>query len=504
MSRPNARPGTTGLLPRRRPHHPNGVSIPPRLGVVIAVAAAVGTALMGLHTAPAGAEDGSSAPAGPTTSIASSSTSALARASNPVTPGAFTGLGFDQCLAPTQAKMDTWLAHSPFRAVGIYISGASRGCRDQPNLTPEWISTQLASGWHLLPITLGPQAACNPSFPRYGNDPVINTKATSAGEYKKAFAQGVAEADSAVAAATALGIVPGSTLYYDLEGFNSGQVSCRESSLWFLSAWTQQLHARGFVSGVYSSAGSGIKMLDDARLLRPGVFALPDQIWIARWDGQANTSTTYIAEDGWPGNRIKQFQGGHDETWGGVTINIDRNYLALAGTTTIGAGPTAAPGTTRCQGTPVDLADYRKIKRPSAGGTAPDPTLVSALKCLLKERGIYRGQLKGTWTHRLTNAVHTWQKRKGFKRSETFSRRAWMTLLAAGPTPTLNAGAGGEKVRRVQRALNAASRSTGLTISGVLDAPTQAALKTWQSGAGLPVTGAVSAADWGALQTGKR
>ena len=28
----------------------------------------------------------------------------------------------------------------------------------------------------------------------------------------------------------------------------------------------------------------------------PGVFALPDQIWIARWDGQANTSTSYIRE----------------------------------------------------------------------------------------------------------------------------------------------------------------------------------------------------------------
>ena len=58
--------------------------------------------------------------------------------------------------------MDAWLEASPFRAVGIYISGASRGCRDQPNLTPTWVSTQLAKGWRLLPITLGPQAACNP------------------------------------------------------------------------------------------------------------------------------------------------------------------------------------------------------------------------------------------------------------------------------------------------------------------------------------------------------
>ena len=226
--------------------------------------------------------------------------------------------------------MDAWLAASPYRAVGIYISGASRGCRDQPNLTPTWISTQLANGWRLLPITLGPQAACNPSFPRYGNDPVISTKLNQAGVYQKAFEQGTAEASTAVAAAQALGIVPGSTLWYDLEGYDVTNASCRESSLYFLSAWTQQLHALGYVSGVYSSAGSGIKSLDDARVLRPGVFTLPDQIWIARWDGQANTSTTYIRSDGWmPGRRVKQFQGGHNETWGGVTINIDRNYLDL-------------------------------------------------------------------------------------------------------------------------------------------------------------------------------
>ena len=64
--------------------------------------------------------------------------------------------------------------------------------------------------------------------------------------------------------------------------------------------------------------------MDDARVNRPGAFTEPDQIWIARWDGQANTSTSYIRPDGWlPGGRMKQYLGGHNETWGGVTINID-------------------------------------------------------------------------------------------------------------------------------------------------------------------------------------
>src|SRR3954468_2297599 len=86
-----------------------------------------------------------------------------------VTPGDFTGFGFDQCQTPEQKKMDRWLQSSPFLAAGIYISGDSRACRDQPNLTPRWVARQLTRGWRLLPITLGPQASCQPRFPRYGD-----------------------------------------------------------------------------------------------------------------------------------------------------------------------------------------------------------------------------------------------------------------------------------------------------------------------------------------------
>jgi peptidoglycan hydrolase-like protein with peptidoglycan-binding domain len=445
-----------------------------------------------------GATSGATGAVGAQAPTASVSTAAAASA-NPVTPGTYTGLGFDQCLAPEQWKMDAWLQSSPFRAVGIYISGASRGCRDQPNLTPTWVSTQLANGWRLLPITLGPQANCHPGFPRYGNDPVINGKLNASGQYARAFKQGTAEASTAVAAAQALGIVPGSTLWYDLEGYDVTNTTCRESSLSFLSAWTQQLHALGYVSGVYSSAGSGIKALDDARVLRPGVFALPDQIWIARWDGEANTSTTYVRSDGWmPGRRVKQFQGGHNETWGGVTINIDRNYLDLVSAT----APAAAP-VTHCHGTKVDRPNYPRLKSRSRGYT-PNPGQVSALKCLLKELGTFKGRVKGAWSDRLTKSVKRWQRQVGLRRTAMFSRSAWMTLLSAGPTPTLGPGATGEDVRRVQRALNAASARHRLPISGSLDAGTQAALVAWQSKNGLAATGVVGPDSWAALQAGNR
>lgn len=463
------------------------------------VAALVTTlAALSLSVAPAAA-----APADPGPTPGTMPARAAAQlATNPVTPGDYTGLGFDQCLAPEQYKMDAWLASSPFRAVGIYTSGASRGCRSQPNLTPTWVATQLAKGWRLMPITLGPQASCSPHFPRYGNDPVINAKTNAQGQYAKAAEQGAAEAGTAVAAAQALGIVPGSTLWYDLEAYDNTNTACRESALSFLSAWTQQLHALGYVSGVYSSAGSGIKALDDARVLRPGAFTLPDHIWIARWDNQANTSTSYIRSDGWlPGRRVKQFQGGHNETWGGVTINIDRNYLDLRSITpTTTPPPAPAP---RCGGTPVDRTNYPRLKAPSRG-KAPDPSAVATLKCFLKEQGTFKGRTKGAWSERLTKSVFKWQRKVGLKRTAMFSRSAWMTLLAAGATPVLNLGSGGEDVRRVQRTLNAASPKYKLAVSGVYDAATQAAVADWQAKNGIGEGGVVGAASWAELQKGNR
>src|SRR5205085_10282231 len=136
------------------------------------------------------------------------------------------------------------------------------------------------------------QARCSTSLPRYGDDETINPKPGKTGSYRKARDQGRDQADASVAAAQALGIAKGSTLWYDLEGFDSTLKNCRESALAFLSATTTRLHKLGWVSGVYSSAGSGIKILDDARVNRPDAFALPDRIWIARWDMEANTSTS--------------------------------------------------------------------------------------------------------------------------------------------------------------------------------------------------------------------
>ncbi|CAN5124116.1 hypothetical protein BH09ACT12_BH09ACT12_23230 [soil metagenome] len=435
-----------------------------------------------------------------TSASLTSATTALAKrdtAPNPVTPGDFTGYGFDQCLTPTQSTMNTWLRTSPYLAVGIYISGDSRACRDQPNLTSTWVRKQLRKGWRLLPITLGPQASCQPRFPRYADDFTINPSPGAKGIYGKARGMGQDSADSTIADAQALGIVAGSTLWYDLEGFDSANTNCRESALSFLTAWNRKVSAAGYVTGVYSSAGSGIKVLDDARVQRPSAYTLPERIWVARWDGQANTSTSYIREDGWrPGGRVKQYQGGHDEVWGGVRINIDTNFLD------VGAGSTA-PREEHCGGVKVAARDYPAL-RAREEGYKPAKRMVKALQCLLSERNLYSGPYHGKYGPATVAAINAWQTRMGFDPDPTWIRRDWMSLLSFGQKPVLKVGSAGYYVRRLQRALNAVDLDASLKVSGVYATPTATVVKAYQSLVDLPATGVMDAATWRRLMAGKR
>lgn len=414
------------------------------------------------------------------------------KSTNPVTPGNFTGYGFDQCLAPTQTAMDAWLNHSPYLAVGIYISGDSRACRNQPNLTPTWISTQLAKGWRLLPIALGPQASCLGRFPRYKDDFKINPKPGAKGRYPKARAQGRAEAEKNSADAAALGLAKGSTLWYDLEAFDMKNTHCRESALAFVSAWTNRIQQLGWASGMYSSASSGIKMVDDARVKRPGKFHLPTYIWLARWDGKANTSSSYIREDGWrPGRRMKQYLGGHNETHGKVTINIDSNYLDL------GSTPTTSDA--RCSGTQMSFTKY-----PTLTTTHKPRKRVQTLQCLLTEQGFYSGKLHGRYGPAVRRAVAAWQTSQGLTPSTTVDAPQWMRLLSAGDQPTLKIGSSGAAVHRLQQTLIAAGQRTTRS-TGVYDTATRDQVRAYQKPrSGLAAHGVANPQTWQALASGAR
>ncbi|MEO7124756.1 MAG: DUF1906 domain-containing protein [Nakamurella sp.] len=229
-------------------------------------------------------------------------------------PSVNTGGGnmFDTCDTPSVDTMRAWLA-SPYRTVGIYIGGTARGCKTQQNLTPSWITTTAAMGWSLVPTYVGLQAPCT-----------VYTKKISLSE-SAAASQGRAAALDAIVQMRSLGIGANIPIYYDMENYSVSNGPCSVAVRSFTSSWTATLHANGYLSGIYGSASSMIHHIQ--AWTTQGGYNAPDNVWFARWNGVATADEPELLPTAWAGSRIHQFAGGHQETWGGVSINIDSNYV---------------------------------------------------------------------------------------------------------------------------------------------------------------------------------
>jgi hypothetical protein len=263
----------------------------------------------------------------------------------------FHGRGFDSCTAPSAAYMRAWRRHSPYRAIGVYIGGSDRAC-SQPNLTRRWLRREARAGWHFFPMYVGPQAAY--------------------GELSAPVGQGTAAADDAVSQAERLGFAPQAPLYYDMEAYPPGQTG---AALRFLSAWSATIHQLGYASGVYSSSLSGIE--DLAQQYFSGVYTMPDVIYDARWNGQANTKDSVLGPVQWSGHRrLHQYQGNVEQSFGGDQIDIDQDFLDVR----LGAigGTSQASPSVRQPGGIVDVFYrgsnqhlWRVRYRPGHGWAAP-------------------------------------------------------------------------------------------------------------------------------------
>lgn len=246
----------------------------------------------------------------------------VARA-DPATPVAYpaassatrvAGRFFDTCTAPSLATLAAWRGTSPYTGVNVYFGGRNRGCA-QPHLTAGWVSGASAAGWSLVPTYFGDQPSC-----AYGSKPYRYTASGAA-------ARGAADGTDAVARARALGLLPGSALYADVEHYDRTSSSCVAAVRTYVSEWTRALHRNGYLAGVYVHQDSGLR--DLAATYVSTSLARPDAVWMARWDGVASLT-------GWPtaGNalwaewqRSKQYRGDHAEMWGGVTLTIDSDVI---------------------------------------------------------------------------------------------------------------------------------------------------------------------------------
>jgi hypothetical protein len=214
--------------------------------------------------------------------------------------------------------MSAWMGPSPFTSVGVYIGGENRGCA-QPNLTKSWVASVWGQGWRLLPIWVGPQAPCS----------TLGDVTVHSSDGFFAFLQGAAEAREAADAAQKLGLGWLAPIYYDMEGYPRGG-SCSTAVQAFADGWVRQLNQRGYLGGMYSSLCSGV--LDVAASVKDPTKVPLNAIWIAAWNGKPNifgfTGSCALSDSLWSEHqRVHQYYGGHDATYGGVTMNIDSNSV---------------------------------------------------------------------------------------------------------------------------------------------------------------------------------
>jgi uncharacterized protein YraI len=265
-----------------------------RLGVA---ATALAAALAAWPTTPATAE--------PATTLSYPTSASATR---------LTGKAFDACTAPSLATMQIWRTGSPCQGVAVYIGGVSRSCA-QPNLTATWVTATSLQGWRIIPTYVGYQAPCTHR--------VNATKFTGI----TAASLGTADAADAVLHAQALGILPGSAIYGDMEHYTASDAACRTAVLTYVSTWTKELHRLGYLAGMYAHLSSGAKHLSEA--YASTAYARPDALWVARWDASSTlTGWAGIPNTQWANHqRGKQYRGDHDESYGGVGINIDSDHF---------------------------------------------------------------------------------------------------------------------------------------------------------------------------------
>ena len=252
--------------------------------------------------------------------------SLAAGAANRAQPVVYQGYGFDACTAPSLSALSAWTV-SPYRALGIYVGGVNRACGNG-NLSASWVAGATGGGWSLLPLYVGLQAPC---VGQAGLKKIAAALAT---------VQGADAASDAVTRAAALGLQPGTPIYFDMEAYKTNDPLCSLVVEDFIAAWVTGLHASGYVAGVYGSAASTIR---DVALLPPGETV--DAVWIANWNGKQSVfGDPYVADSLWANHqRLHQYRGGHLETYGGVTINIDSSIVDAPVAGPGGIGPATPP-----------------------------------------------------------------------------------------------------------------------------------------------------------------
>jgi photosystem II stability/assembly factor-like uncharacterized protein len=237
------------------------------------------------------------------------------------------GQGFDNCKPLSVEGMQNWWDNSPYSAVNIYLGGISALCPfDQLNF--EWYSQVATQGWSFILTWAGPQS---PVLDQYGKPKFRHPMST---DPEIAYVEGKIEALAAAEAAFNLGFKGQLVIYYDVESYSGADDDTRATVAAFIRGWTEQLHALGHIAGAYGAACTSY--IVDWAFNDPPL----DDVWIAQWnkeyaydpDATVFNTTCLDGKDEPPifwtnHQRLKQYTGPHNETWGGLTVKIDSDVL---------------------------------------------------------------------------------------------------------------------------------------------------------------------------------
>jgi hypothetical protein len=234
-------------------------------------------------------------------------------------------MGVDSCGFSVSSAQAFW-SNTPYYNLGIYIGGDEAGCP----YSSSFASSVLSQGWHLMPLWVGPQSACG----SWANTISDNTST--------AFSQGETQEYDAASTLSSWGWnITDTPLIYDLEAYNTGNSTCVAAAKSFIAGWDYDASiSPPQLSGVYgSSCGSDLSAFASLGSNNPYF------IFGADWDGNGNTNVlACVSSSYWVNHqRLKQYQGGHDETWNGVTVNVDSD---CANGPMYPAGDTASEGCT--------------------------------------------------------------------------------------------------------------------------------------------------------------
>ncbi len=233
--------------------------------------------------------------------------------------GHYAGQAFDACDIPSLAQLNTWMSEGPYRAVNMYIGGIHRACKNSA-LNEAYINEIARIGWRLIPTWVGHQAPCTTYRHPFSWDP------------EEAYQQGVENAIEAKERMAEYGLLDasggGGMVWLDLENFDTTNTACVAASREFVRGWTTKLQSYNILSGLYATS-SNLNWAQFYNIQPP-----PNSAWLAEWVRpyvfQPNASAyglKHIADGYWYQQRVRQYTGGTNETWGNVTINIDRNVV---------------------------------------------------------------------------------------------------------------------------------------------------------------------------------